>query len=732
MRFSLLCSAIVASFLLVIPHGFAKAVISEVAWAGSDLSTSDEWLELTGIDADTDVAGWTVTSVNSSNTEVALFTFPAGTVLASGQVIIVSHFGAAQSRLLNEPAFTATSVTLPNSKLFLRLRDASGQVMDTVDDGVGSPFAGNNPSSPQPKATMERIDLHGAGDDAANWTTATQAQGFDDGAAIFGTPGTVSQHVTQTEAVSSSSSSASSASSASSQPGTAALTCPSSWDPYFVIQSGATTGDEKVTLNLQLLLKTGSMTGTSCVVDFDDGVQSQSCNPPSHTYDEPGEYVIHADVSHTCGLQVQRTMSVTVRGASSSASSGATDQPSGGEDLMVDPSRSPGSAFAITAVLPNPPGKDAGKEWIEITNISSQTATLNGWSLRLPHAKKSSFTFGDISFFLHESKKFSDADLGVVLPNSSGELSLLDPQGRVITTLTWKDPRDGIIVRPASISKTGSVKAVVTHVVDGDTLDVQIHDGIAHAERIRMIGIDAPELHAGDARQMMLGKRSAEFLRSLLEATTVTLTFGTDERDVYGRLLAYLTDEAGDSIQEKILREGMASVYLRFAFAKEAEFIGYQREAQEAGSGIWGIIDAQSSASALPVAISSSSSVSASPAFVAAALPIHIPEIVKPSSSSSSSQSKKAAAPKKSAKPIVQIEPEDPPEENFSPMSGDLLALEDIIVDEWTPEVLEEPAIEANTSSFGLVVTLLLLGICLSGAAGWAIGRRKSLPSFHS
>jgi hypothetical protein len=65
-------------------------------------------------------------------------------------------------------------------------------------------------------------------------------------------------------------------------------------------------------------------------------------------------------------------------------------------------------------------------------------------------------------------------------------------------------------------------------------------------------------------------------------------------------------------------------------------------------------------------------------------------------------------------------------------MSGDLLALEDIIVDEWTPEVLEEPAIEANTSSFGLVVTLLLLGICLSGAAGWAIGRRKSLPSFHS
>ncbi|HVW67181.1 MAG TPA: lamin tail domain-containing protein [Candidatus Peribacteraceae bacterium] len=60
--------------------------------------------------------------------------------------------------------------------------------MDEVDDGVGDPFAGSNPSG-GPKASMERISLTGSGSDKSNWRTATATRRFDSGVLIYGTPG---------------------------------------------------------------------------------------------------------------------------------------------------------------------------------------------------------------------------------------------------------------------------------------------------------------------------------------------------------------------------------------------------------------------------------------------------------------------------------------------------------------------------------------------------------------
>ncbi len=616
----ILCAAIAVT-LIISDVALAAPVISEVHWAGSDLSTSDEWLEISdsGGSSVTTMSGWTLTSVNSSGVEGTIFKFPVNAQITVNQYLIISHYGAAQSRLLNEPAFVASSISLPNSKLLLRLRDDRGNVIDQIDDGVGEPMAGENLSSPLRKSSMERIDLMKSGTDASNWVTATEIIGWKDGVTVMrGTPG-----FPHTAAASSSSSSVNSSVSSSSQAGMPALGSSSSIsslsqaslassasscasiDPYFIIQSGNTSGTDKVTINIQIGTRAGSLNSASCAVDFDDGTLSASCNPPSHTFDEPGSYSISADVKNACGVVEVAPLSVNVAAATSSHSSTASvttdsfdsvqgrQQPPGGEGLAGLPVLN-GAGFLITAVLPNPQGKDDGKEWVEITNVSLFPVSLEGWALRLPHAKKGKYVFGTVGFGQRESKRFLGDELAMMLPNVEGELSLIDPSGKSVSTLVWKDARDGVIIRPAQ-TFSGEIPVRVMHVVDGDTLDVElltsVLSGFGRTERVRLIGIDAPEMHASDERQRMLAKRAAEFLRQMLEGNVITLTPGVEARDGYGRLLAYAETQDGDSVQEMILREGLAAVYLRYAFAKEAEFIGYQREAQEGNSGMWGVME---------------------------------------------------------------------------------------------------------------------------------------------
>ncbi|MSR86731.1 hypothetical protein EXS70_00990 [Candidatus Peribacteria bacterium] len=329
--------------------------------------------------------------------------------------------------------------------------------------------------------------------------------------------------------------------------------------------------------------------------------------------------------------------------------------------------------------------------------------------------------------------------------NDSGELSLINPSGQTASVLSWTNARDGVIVRPQR-NFTGNIRARVTHVIDGDTIDVSIvtsgGSDIGGTERVRMIGIDAPEIHASDERQRMLAKRAGEFIRSLLEGAVVTLTGGTDARDAYGRLLAYVATEDGDSVQEMILREGLASVYLRYTFAKETEFIGYQREAQEAGAGVWGVTDkieneklkienihiSQLVVADHPKEASSSSQI------------VEIVHLEKSSSSSKSSSSKKKSPTPKRAVTVKKsvavaiVRENSSSAANFSPLSADLLSIQDLIEQ---PEVgVSSSSAMSNDSSEVLsapsTLPLISLGVMItgvgsiSGLLGWLIARRKT------
>jgi very-short-patch-repair endonuclease len=179
-------------FLLFLPFAAsARAVISEVMWMGSDASTSDEWLEITGVEggtgSTTDLSGWSLTAFDSSGQEKVLYRFGSGETLSAGEFAIIAHYHAGSSRLAAEPRFVTATLSLLNTKLLLRLRDANGAIADEADDGTGDPFAGSN--APTGKASMERIDLLLPGTVRENWRTATESRGFDSGSLLLGTPG---------------------------------------------------------------------------------------------------------------------------------------------------------------------------------------------------------------------------------------------------------------------------------------------------------------------------------------------------------------------------------------------------------------------------------------------------------------------------------------------------------------------------------------------------------------
>lgn len=82
-------------------------------------------------------------------------------------------------------------------------------------------------------------------------------------------------------------------------------------------------------------------------------------------------------------------------------------------------------------------------------------------------------------------------------------------------------------------------QATVEYVVDGDTVDVML-DGVE--QRVRLIGVDAPESASHDESQNTHeGALATDYLRTLLpQGRVVYLQKDTSETDQYDRLLRYL------------------------------------------------------------------------------------------------------------------------------------------------------------------------------------------------
>lgn len=136
----------------------------------------------------------------------------------------------------------------------------------------------------------------------------------------------------------------------------------------------------------------------------------------------------------------------------------------------------------------------------------------------------------------------------------------------------------------------------VTRVIDGDSLEL---DG---GVKVRLLGIDTPESAENNAlyqdlgrmggvadkyELMALGKEASGYAVSRALGKRCWLEYEGGEEDMYGRVLAYVHLEDGSILNEEMLHQGYAKVYLSSNFKYKQRYIRLQMAAMARRNGFW-------------------------------------------------------------------------------------------------------------------------------------------------
>jgi micrococcal nuclease len=125
---------------------------------------------------------------------------------------------------------------------------------------------------------------------------------------------------------------------------------------------------------------------------------------------------------------------------------------------------------------------------------------------------------------------------------------------------------------------------LVVKVVDGDTIHVRVGTRV---EKVRYIGVNTPEVHHPRQGEQPGGRDAWDVNRRLVGGRRVQLELDVQARDRYGRLLAYVW--VGETmVNAELVGRGYAQVMtvppnLRY----QQLFLRLQRDAREAGRGLW-------------------------------------------------------------------------------------------------------------------------------------------------
>ncbi len=722
LRFACITGFLPLLFFIATPFAEARTVLSEVMWAGSDLSSADEWVEIAcskdeGDEKELcDLSGWSLTYLDAKSVEQTMATFPVGTSIGYGRYFLVSNFAESESRLAITPDIVTSAVSLPNTKLLLRLRDASGNVVDEVDDGVGDPFAGLNLSGTGTKASMERLDLSISGTLKSNWVTATTAISLDLGSSVLGTPGAAHPQGCCSSSFSSFSSSSAFSSFLQSVDSSLRITevLPNpegadtdEWieignlgdDPVTIagltlstdtgssrrsftipidasggillpgvyrsfrsnqtrltlanagssvrllsssllldeltypevpegmsygrdtvtaerkifciptersanadipiglsiaVQSGQLQGTEDVTLNLASAANDPTaLNGAACRWDYTDGYKPETCNPPSHTLSSSGVHLITLLARLACGREERATVTVRIDPKLTLEKTAITPSPDSGELPHI----------ILSAAMPY--GHFLSKGWVSVRNTGDEPVDLLSFSLHGGLIPNDHHTFASLKLLPREERRFSLEFLRLDLPETA-ELILRDPEGEIQSVLAWRDVSNNQIIRPP-VHPLGSIAVKVLRVLDGDTLEVALLDtndtdippsvlqrwrrqelSDSASLRLRLIGIDAPELFTEDGSIYEQGLKALKFASALIDNKKIELQFDTILWDKYERILAYARlPESEETLQSALLKSGNASAERGFDHPSLDEFIALEGEAKSKKYGIW-------------------------------------------------------------------------------------------------------------------------------------------------
>jgi micrococcal nuclease len=107
--------------------------------------------------------------------------------------------------------------------------------------------------------------------------------------------------------------------------------------------------------------------------------------------------------------------------------------------------------------------------------------------------------------------------------------------------------------------------AEVKKIVDGDTFDIVIDLGFdtLRKGRVRLYGVNTPESRTTNLEEKKMGLAAKEFTDQWITAAGHKIKIETilDKNEKYGRILARVWNETGESLNEAIVKSGLAREY---------------------------------------------------------------------------------------------------------------------------------------------------------------------------
>ena len=109
----------------------------------------------------------------------------------------------------------------------------------------------------------------------------------------------------------------------------------------------------------------------------------------------------------------------------------------------------------------------------------------------------------------------------------------------------------------AEPSRPDLIPVELVKTIDGDTIKI-VYEG--KEQNVRYLLIDTPETNHPRLGKQPFGEKAKERNQELMTSGKLEIEFDIGQRtDKYGRLLAYIYID-GESVQEKLLAEGLARV----------------------------------------------------------------------------------------------------------------------------------------------------------------------------
>ncbi|MGQ9556206.1 MAG: thermonuclease family protein [Anaerolineae bacterium] len=177
------------------------------------------------------------------------------------------------------------------------------------------------------------------------------------------------------------------------------------------------------------------------------------------------------------------------------------------------------------------------------------------------------------------------AKFGVTVEALAAYNDIHDPGKIFVGQVLEIPPADYVPPAPEPTATLALVAAQVVEVVDGDTIKVSI-GGVIYT--VRYIGMDTPETKHPNKPIEWMGPEAASANEALVGGQTVYLEKDVSETDQYGRLLRYVWLTDGRMVNEELVRQGYAQVSTYPPDVRYVDrFLRAQREAREAGRGLW-------------------------------------------------------------------------------------------------------------------------------------------------